>query len=97
MRKIYKYVIPQDAFEPGICSIAMPRDSTILSFGSDVNGQLCIWAAVNPNSLPAKRRIACRFTGEEAPVAYQAFIGTHVDRLVYHCFACGWEGELTGV
>jgi len=63
--KIYKYPLKR---QEGDQEVDLPGTSQILSFGHDPEGQLCIWAAVEPTSPTRTRTLHLAMTGGEAPM-----------------------------
>ena len=85
MHRIYKYVL----LEADNQSIGMPTGAEILSVGEQ-NGELVMWARVNPDNPHGLRNIVIKGTGH--PIGAHElgrFIGTVImlgGRLVWHVF-----------
>jgi hypothetical protein len=75
--------------------IEMPCTKRILHVGRDPQGQMCIWAMVNPEDPKNKYKISIRGTGHDASdVAHHQFIGTVFDGpYVWHIFIDGCDSR----
>lgn len=73
METIFKYHI-----SPGQKFIDSYEGANIISAGIDPEGDLCVWAIVNPENEPEKINILCIGTGWELPIANKSFrfVGT---------------------
>jgi len=84
MRKIYKYVInPNDYVD-----VEMPSGAQILSW-QEQNGQMCVWALVDPSSPVETRRFRWAGTGHDIDEldGHLKFIGTaQQGSFVWHLF-----------
>lgn len=81
--KIYKYplVLTDQQSHP------MPAGADILSAGLGANGQLCVWAMVNPNSGLRPRHLWIVGTGNPLPEVPLRFIGSvTIAPFVWHVF-----------
>lgn len=61
IKKIYKY--PLTGWEQGYVKVELPEWSDILETGFDPNGELCIWALVEPDNEKYTRTFMVCGTG----------------------------------
>ena len=84
MKTIYKYIL-----KPEI-SIRIPEQSQLLSV-HEQNGEVCLWALVNPQNIDETRTFAVFGTGHRVPEDH-IFVGTALlegGSLVFHVFEIG--------
>jgi hypothetical protein len=82
MAAIWKFMISA-TINP---SVTMPKGAHVLSI-QEQNGQICIWASVNPRAEPEPRRFFVAGTGFDIPEAAGAFLATvQVGAYVWHVF-----------
>lgn len=88
--KIYKYLLEGWATKgPGDYIVKVNGFPTLLSFGLDPQGHMCIWAKVRPDMQDEEIEVALRFTGQSPPHDTFRFIGTYLDTktgLVWHAW-----------
>lgn len=74
-------------------TISLPLDYRIMSAGLDPDGDLCIWAAVDPDAKRIDVEICIVGTGRAMP-RLGDFIGTVLcDRFVWHIFTGPGHGS----
>lgn len=87
-RSVWKFPIVIDAHQV----VTMPRFAKIL-YVAYQGPTLCIWALVDPDALPVKRRILVAGTGHARDdLAHADYVGTillNQDSLVFHIFDGG--------
>ena len=90
MKTIWRYIIT-----PNTLFYSMPEGAKILTV-KEQNGEVCIWAEVNPDEKIEMRKIMVYGTGHSVPPEPQEYIGTaHLmgGGLVLHVYAGTYEHQ----
>jgi len=83
MKTIYKYVL-----YPSMNFYMMPEGAKILKVDAQ-EGDICLWAEVDPNAMHASRRIETYGTGVNMPADPGEYLGTVLlenGQLVFHVY-----------
>jgi hypothetical protein len=85
MKRIYKY--PLERRPRGQAAAMMPKGATVLAFG-EKDGDLCLWAEVDPDEQPPEeRRFYLLGTGWEIPIDVKRYLGSHIGPVfVWHLY-----------
>lgn len=72
LNTVWKFIL-----EPGVTTLSIPVGAQVLSVDVQ-NGQVCLWALVNPNGTKESRDFISVSTGEEIAGKYNSlnFVGT---------------------
>lgn len=87
-RTIYKYPVP--AVSPGAFEIELPASSRVVAFGDDLDGELCVWAWIDPTEKEMHRqRFVLVWTGQHVGShTTWLYVGRAVhDGLIWHLLA----------
>jgi hypothetical protein len=90
MKKIYKYILPQDQWDEGV-SVTMPRGAQLLDAQIQPHSGLCLWALVDLTQPDDVRTFRVFGTGQPLPTwftgrGYVATFQMEKGYLVFHLF-----------
>ena len=92
--RIFKYQLPVPEAPSSYVDVEMPEGARVLSAGAQ-NGEVVVWALVDPHAKTVLRRFAIYPTGlTEVPEHPVNFVGTVMllgGALVFHVFDVGEE------
>ena len=67
-------------------TVNMPRSAEVLHVGIDPNGSLCVWALVDPNTMPEDRVFFVHGTGFPVPSGRRHLGSVTLGPFVWHVF-----------